>query len=740
MSNVSEDNCEEVKNLVIAGSGLGGWLVAAACAITLGKAIRITVIGDDEEPEFLPVATAGRRFCEFNKLLRFPEETFMALSGAYFRLGSEIETKDGGHRISVGQLGKGSWLSPFYHLWLRGRDSGVARPLLEYCIENVGALQSRYSSLPNYPSEHGYQFDVHEYTCRIKELALGLGVQQKSSCLKVDGVEISERGVQSLELESGERILGDLFVDCTGDHASLIGAVSDEPRESWARWLPEDSIVAVYHESASVVSLYTQDWPNDMGREFRLFSQRGQMNAQSYSGNRNSADDALKHLQKRPEPHDSIKHQKLTPGAYRHMWVRNCIALGAAAGYVDYHEPVQLQLIFRGILRLLAHFPGDECCSSSAAYFNREMTRELHAMRDFAVLRRLAIDKSFDRSEVPDSLQNRIELFEEAGFIDCREDELFKENYWAQMFLQAGFKPRKLHPLASSMSASALEDFLATTHQDVQKVAKSFSDHIAFIERVSKFRSQASAQVREWRAPDRPIIRSENRPLNDVVIQAVGLSKTPVITINDVGVDWVESLRQHARDLDFSLDRKNYYPGVRCNLPNQYVLAIMSVIAKLVSDVYRIPKNLMPNISQASFSLVTQPEQTLSTAQCMPHFDTTKPYSYAILHYLSPGDHGHTGFFRHLPTGFESISAENRQLYLSEIDRYVDRHGQPKKQYMTSGNNHFELIDKVAYQQHRLAVYPSSLIHSAMILPEKDIHTDPMKGRLTANIFLEFNP
>ena len=740
MSGTPESDRGEAQTLVIAGAGLAGWLVAAACALTLGKAVRITIVGEDEEPEFLPIATAGRRFCEFNKLLRIPEETFMASSGAYFRLGSQIKTASGSQKISVGQLGKSSWLAPFYHFWLRGKTSGITRPLLDYCAESVGAKEGKYSTLPNYPSEHGYQFDVHDYTSRLKELALGLGVQHKNVALKEHGVDTAEKGIRSVEIESGERLFGDLFVDCTGDQATLISAVSGEPRESWRQWLPEDSLIAVYQGLGPVASLYTPEQQNTIGNNFRLFSQGGQLNIQSYSRDSNATELALTQLQQSLEAPNSITHRKLWPGTFRNMWVKNCVSLGAAAGYVDYHEPTQLQLIFRGILRLLAHFPSGESHSCSASHFNREMTRELHAMRDCTVLRRLIVDHSCDRSDIPDSLRKRISLFEEAGFVECRDDELFKENYWAQMLLLAGVVPKQLHPVALNMNNSTLEELLTTTQQDVVKIANSFADHTAFVERFSRRLSRTSATIQEWHRPAKPIINTEKRSASDVVIKPIGLCQTPVITINDVGIDWIESLRRHASELNFSPDRANYYPGMRCNLPNEYVLAIVSILAKLVSDVYKVPRNLTPNIFQASFSLVTQAEQTLTTAQCIPHFDTTKPYSFAILHYLSPGEHGHTGFFRHLPTGLERVSADSRQLYLSEIDRYFDLHGQPQKQYMTSGNDHFELIDKITYQQHRLAVYPSSLIHSAMIVPENDIHPDPMKGRLTANIFLEFNP
>src|SRR5690606_16765857 len=60
----------------------------------------------------------------------------------------------------------------------------------------------------------------------------------------IGGVERgADGGIAALVLASGERLEADMFFDCTGAEATLLGALG-VPFESWSRWLPSDRLVA----------------------------------------------------------------------------------------------------------------------------------------------------------------------------------------------------------------------------------------------------------------------------------------------------------------------------------------------------------------------------------------------------------------------------------------------------------------------------------------------------------------
>ncbi|MGY0650046.1 MAG: DUF6445 family protein, partial [Paraglaciecola chathamensis] len=69
---------------------------------------------------------------------------------------------------------------------------------------------------------------------------------------------------------------------------------------------------------------------------------------------------------------------------------------------------------------------------------------------------------------------------------------------------------------------------------------------------------------------------------------------------------------------------------------------------------------------------------------------------------------------------------------------YIEHIAQPKMRYITESTEQFTLYDQVDYRPNRLVIYPGNLLHSGLIIPDRDISADPTEGRLTANIFIEF--
>ena len=139
-------------------------------------------------------------------------------------------------------------------------------------------------------------------------------------------------------------------------------------------------------------------------------------------------------------------------------------------------------------------------------------------------------------------------------------------------------------------------------------------------------------------------------------IKLVGKEQTPVIVIDDFVIDINPILDDAINNQSFVADSNSYYPGVRSRLPQDYVLAILKAVYQGVYRVYDIPRTLKLKLMLNYFSLINTPEDELSLLQRMPHFDSTSPSYFAILHYLNPGEHGGTGLFRHTLNDYDRIT------------------------------------------------------------------------------------
>lgn len=231
---------------------------------------------------------------------------------------------------------------------------------------------------------------------------------------------------------------------------------------------------------------------------------------------------------------------------------------------------------------------------------------------------------------------------------------------------------------------------------------------------------------------------SETTPMLHFETSLTGKEETPILICNDFFPEINKFLEFTYRHVTFEKESSTYYPGLRAPLPKDYTFAVINKIYAEIVETYKLPPHKKPIIRSAFYSFVSKPEQELSVLQRIPHCDNMKPSSFAIMHYLNPGEFGGTGLFRHRPTGFERIDMNRKDDYFESLKNYFEEHGNPQTRYINASDDHFELISNINYHANRLIIYPSNILHSGLISPARDIHQTPKTARLTANIFVDF--
>lgn len=223
-------------------------------------------------------------------------------------------------------------------------------------------------------------------------------------------------------------------------------------------------------------------------------------------------------------------------------------------------------------------------------------------------------------------------------------------------------------------------------------------------------------------------------------IQALTIGEHQALIIDDF-LEQPEMLKAIAVDSQFH-EYPNYrnhkgYPGIRAEAPADYSSTITALLEPVIKANFNVPEELPVRKSMCAFSLTTMPASELSALQRTPHFDASTPHHFAVLLYLCDGQHGGTGFYRHRASGWQQITADNREAYLDKYYEEVNRES-PAQRYFDASSTAFEFLGMIPAKFNRLVVYRGSLLHTACIHPQRSINPDPRTGRLTVNTFYEF--
>ncbi len=484
-----------VKKVVIAGGGTAGWMAAAALAKQLGPLLDIRLIESDEigtvgvGESTIPTART------FNALLGINEPAFMRATQATFKLGISFENwgQIGDRYIhSFGQVGKSNWMGGFHHFWMQARASGFGGQLGDYCFELKAAEADKFSVGEGFELNYAYHLDATLYGRFLRQMSEALGVKRIEG--KIGQVQQNaETGfIEALVMENGDRVEGDLFIDCTGFRGLLIEQTLKAGYEDWSQWLPTDSALAVQTQSTGPAVPYTRAIAHEAGWRWKIPLQHRVGNGLVYCSEHMSDDKARETLLASLDGERLIEPRLIRYRTGRRLksWSKNCVALGLASGFVEPLESTSIHLIMIGVTRLMQLFPFGGVSEAVVDRYNRQAVDELEKIRDFIILHYKLTERTdspfWDRCrtmEVPDSLAQRIDLFRQSAQAFQAPGELFQVDSWLQVMLGQRLEPISHHQMGRLMSAEQLRKALADMSGNIASAVGDLPSHQSFLER-----------------------------------------------------------------------------------------------------------------------------------------------------------------------------------------------------------------------------------------------------------------
>ena len=488
-----------VEKIVIVGGGTAGWLAAASISKLLGDNLQVTLIESDEIGTIGVGEATIPTMLVLHHLLKINEQEFMSAVNGSFKLGISFENwraLNEKYFHSFGLTGKGCWAAGFHHFWLKGKKLGLSGDFGNYCTELMAAKSDRFAiSVDNEKLNYAYHFDAGLYAKFMRNIAEDSNVKRIEG--KIINVTTDETTgfISTLDLQSGEQIQGDLFIDCSGFAGLIIEKALNTKFDDWSEWLPCNRAVAVQTASTSEPAPYTRAIARDAGWQWKIPLQSRVGNGLVYCSRYISDTEAESLLLSKVDGSLLTKPRliKFRTGQRKLHWNKNCIALGLAAGFVEPLESTSIHMVQKGIIRLLQMFPREGIKAADRNEFNYQMREEFLFIRDFIVLHYHLTERT-DTSfwnhcrsmAIPETLRHRLDLFRESGRIFQKDRDLFAENSWAQVMLGQGLMPAHYHPIVNMMTDADLSSFLKDIEGRATRRVTQLPKHKQFIDRYCK--------------------------------------------------------------------------------------------------------------------------------------------------------------------------------------------------------------------------------------------------------------
>ena len=465
------------RTVVVVGGGTAGWitanLVAAEYPGRNDGPLRVVLV---ESPDIPTIGVGEGTWPSMRSTLKrigLSEDEFVRATDASFKQGTRF----------FGWAGNGgdadSYCHPFSlpleftslnpaRYWLeQGRKTPFADFVTPQARVVARGLAPKQVETPEYAFtvNYGYHLDAGRFAALLHAHAVGnLGVEYIVG--NVRRIESHPDGdIATLALDTGEQVGGDLFVDCTGQRALLIGGHYGERFRSVQQFLFNDRAIAVqvpYANGGEAIASVTRataqsaGWVWDIG----LGARRGLGHVHSSAHiDEEAAQWALRQYVERTSPEidpDSLDYRTIAfePGYRQAPWIGNCVAVGLSAGFVEPLEASALALIEQSAGIIAGQLPRDRrVMDVVAARFNAKMEYHWQRIVEFLKLH-YAISLRGDTEywldnrradSCPEGLREKLILWrQQPPWHDDapRLDELFPSASYQYVLYGMGFIPR----------------------------------------------------------------------------------------------------------------------------------------------------------------------------------------------------------------------------------------------------------------------------------------------------------
>lgn len=496
-----------VKDIVIVGGGTSGWMTAATLSQQFNKTpVNITLI------ESTAMGTIGvgeatiPTLRRFYTNLGFTDLEVLNATNATCKLGIEFKGWAGDNTSFIhpfGLYGQEVNHVPFHHYFNKLAQSGDSAPFSDYSLGVNLAQQNKFFQPTATPKNQldifdwALHFDANLFAKLMRDYSLKSEVTHIDGKIEQVNLNNTSGEIETLVLENGQTVTGDLFIDCSGFSALLIEQALKTGYEDWSHYLVCDTAIAVQSELIGTPKARTISHAQKAGWQWQIPLQTRMGNGIVFSSQFTNKEEATTAMLSNIE--GKITQQprsfSFTPGRRKKAWHKNCIAVGLASGFLEPLESTSIALVETAIEKIAEFLKEPEYGQEELDKFNYGMSQEYERVRDFIILHYKLNGRTDSPMwqhcrdlAIPQHLADKISAFKATGKVKRYPWEIFGKDSWLAIFYGLNLTPESYDKSIDKFSTELLSTELSKMRQHINNNVDNAQTHSDYLKQYCGFK------------------------------------------------------------------------------------------------------------------------------------------------------------------------------------------------------------------------------------------------------------
>lgn len=501
-----------IKRIVIAGNGLAANMTALALQQQLPPDIAVILVSSAKHADFdcLYGSTSAPNLYPFHLTLGVSEPDLLFNTNSTFCWGNYFD------RWATTSC---SWLQGFHlpfpamrgvglhHFVTRHGESELASYLINAQADKTGkfAHPPEDNRHPLSRAEYGYQFDASALSALYaSKLSSRVTVVNASIAdVVTEPLTTNSTGnisITGLQLDNGQRLEADLYIDCTGPDARVYSALEQYSQYAKSQQNNARPLFAIHSTLQRGEALPTH-------RHVRAYEFGWQADTYLRDSIQRLTVCTPEHKSQAIDAHgaEASNAMAFSAGHRQQAWTGNCVAIGQAANVLEPPTPAPLMMLMRDIQRLLELIPVTNSMSAEATEYNRRFIADVEHTGLFQ-------GALFALEHLPDSLPEctywqqaaqfvqsekltrKLTQYHHRGVLVNYDLEPFNEQDW--LILHSGMqrRPQTYDIVAGQVPPTEMVNQLNGMGNVIQQVVNQMPTHAIYLEKLMAYLSQKRIQ------------------------------------------------------------------------------------------------------------------------------------------------------------------------------------------------------------------------------------------------------